>query len=274
MTRGVRADRIGVALAPRGPQGPTQRAAGGASRPVDLRRASAPPALTRETSARACRCVDAGPRSFVQQRRRYPFPVRGSVVRRGFGSASRSIPRRARQGGARERTPGSCPWIQDGDRTVPWSCSRVESVAESAWDAIQPVRAGFVSRRWKASGERPKLSPLTRRRWSRAQCSEAKGIRQRCRIRRGAREDVRGRVASPTRGRERRRRERERGGAFDRGSTQDRAPSHAGSLRGARVVAAGPKLELRRQARLHLVGSSGMRIGEGPEPRHRGQGPG
>ena len=85
--------------------------------------------------------------------------------------------------------------------------------------------------------------------------------------------DARGRVASPSGGRERRRREVQRGGAVDRGSTRTARTAHVdarglGSGRapsGAHVrVAARPKLEVRRQAKLHLVGSSGKRNGRLP----------
>jgi len=70
-------------------------------------------------------------------------------------------------------------------------------------------------------------------------------------------EDVRGRVASPSRGRKHRRREVWRRGAVDRGPPRT-APGYirARTLRGtARWLRQGPKLEHRRQAKLHLVGS-------------------
>jgi len=59
----------------------------------------------------------------------------GGDVSGGFGSRARSRrPKGRRAGGQGRRSArahaGLGPRIQDGDRTVPWSCSRVESVAE------------------------------------------------------------------------------------------------------------------------------------------------
>jgi len=77
----------------------------------------------------------------------------------------------------------------------------------------QPAMEGVLVR-WSSPS-------LTRRRASRAQRSEAMGMRQRCRIRRGpCGKDVRGRVAGPAGGRTHRRREVQREGASDRGSTR------------------------------------------------------
>jgi len=140
---------------------------------------------------------------------------------------------------------------------------------------------GVLVRRGSAS--------LTRRRLRRARRSGATGIRQRCRIRSGAQEDVRGRVVSLSCGREHRWQEVWRGGAIDRappglrwtphvngrGLVFGRAPNvPSGSPSGDHVmVAATPKLEVRRQAKLHLDGSSGKRIGRSPRTRHRRSGP-
>jgi len=65
-----------------------------------------------------------------------------------------------------------------GDRAVPRSCSRVELVAEV--DERRSSTEGVLVRRT--------LSSLTRRRHSRTWRTEAMGMRQRCRIRRGTRQ--------------------------------------------------------------------------------------
>jgi len=177
-------------------------------------------------------------------------------------------------GGARERTPGSALGSRMGIGRSRGRARGSSRLQKSARDA-HPAREGWVRpSSMEGVRERPRPSLLTRRRRSRACCPEAKGMRQRCWIRRGARggrqrscrkPDARSRTPPAGEGAQR---------SLRSGLHQDRAPSHPGSLRGSRVVAAGPKLELRRQARLHLVGSSGMRIGEAPEPRRRGHGPG
>jgi len=95
-------------------------------------------------------------------------------------------------------------------------------------------------------------------------------------------EDVRGYVASSACGRKHRSREVQRGGAVDRGSARIavhlsrgrsglRLPNAASQPPSddevSRVtIVATPKLEARRQARLHLVGSSGKRMAGVPDP--------
>jgi len=98
--------------------------------------------------------------------------------------------------------------------------------------------------------------------------------------------DVRGRVASSASGRERRRREVKRGGAVDRGSARTalhRTRERPGPRLRARpraafgyhvLVAAQAEAGLRRQAKLHLVGSFGKRAAGSPAWPPRGECPG
>jgi len=137
---------------------------------------------------------------------------------------------------------------------------------------------------------RPKPPSLTRRRGRRAWRSEAMGMRRLSRgsrpdPRRVATEDVRGCVAGPACGRKHRRpggaarRSRRSWLRQDRGAPVTRASGASAPGRGfeppsedeaSRVtIVARLKLEVRRQAKLHLVGSSGKRTARVPEPRRR-----
>jgi hypothetical protein len=122
--------------------------------------------------------------------------------------------------------------------------------------------------------ERCRPPPLTRRRRSRSSCPAATGMRQRCRVRREALTRTPEVVSQA-----RRAVENTAGGRSSAEEPSIGAPpglrwtAHVdvrglGSGRappGAHVmVAARPKLEVRRQAKLHLVGSSGKRKGRLP----------
>jgi hypothetical protein len=122
--------------------------------------------------------------------------------------------------------------------------------------------------------ERSRPPPLTRRRRIRSSCPAATGMRQRCRIRREALTRTpevvsRARRAVENAARGRSSAEEPSIGAPPglrwaahvdvRGLGSGRAPPGAHVM-----VAARPKLEVRRQAKLHLVGSSGKRKGRLP----------
>jgi len=262
-----------------------------------------------------------------------PCPVRGSVVRRGFGLASRSGPaaverRRARQaerasarrpcsrhrGGDqadRGRARGSC-WLQKSTSGA-WSGSRGPGLAgwltrpgggaqqvkrrrkpgrggESHQHASSDTGGGFpaIPRAGAQAPARPGEGALVDgRRPGTAQAAAfdeaAEEAAPGAPRRRGYGSDAVS-VAGHDRGRQRSSRkpdERSRtppaGGAARRsrrsGLRQDRAAPHTWTSRasapggpsGAHVmVAARPKLEVRRQAKLHLVGSSGKRPAGSP----------
>jgi hypothetical protein len=166
-TRGVRADRVGVALSfqlaarqvaerPSGARGSPAAQAAGDHRRTWLRLRFVPwpvkPRLV--TVSRLGSVASASNPGLLTA---LPVLDAGSVGWRGYGRAGSAGPSAARwrtgfglfvaeptpesgESGARERTLAPLFCTRGGDRTIPWSCSRIGLVAEVDERRLVPVR--------------------------------------------------------------------------------------------------------------------------------------